>query len=132
VKSVLTLVSLVTIIALSGCAHLATPSALDREVVLAPGQTARIADASATLRFEGVERDSRCPADVVCITGGDALVRVTLDANSARATVELHTDNPAPARHQGLTITLIDLSPYPFSSRPIGPSDYRVTLTVSR
>lgn len=120
------------LVALSACGNPVKPSALDREVVLAPGQTASVADAPATIRFDGVEGDSRCPADAVCVTGGDAIVKVFVDANGARATLELHTGDLQPGRHQGLTITLVSLSPYPFSSRSIKPSEYRATLKVSR
>ncbi len=38
----------------------------------------------------------------------------------------------APVKHDGLTIGLVELSPYPFSARPIGPADYRATPRVAR
>ena len=56
----------------------AAPSPVSREVVLAPGQTAAVAEAGITLRFEGVSGDSRCPIDAICITGGDALVQIAV------------------------------------------------------
>jgi hypothetical protein len=37
-----------------------------------------------------------------------------------------------PVVHEDLTIALLELSPYPFSSRPIAPGDYRATLRISR
>jgi hypothetical protein len=37
-----------------------------------------------------------------------------------------------PVTHEDLTIALVELAPYPFSSRPIQPGDYRATLRVTR
>ena len=44
----------------------------------------------------------------------------------------LHTGDMKPVTHEDLTIALVELSPYPFSSRPIQPGDYRATLRVTR
>lgn len=44
----------------------------------------------------------------------------------------LHTGSLQPVRHDSLTITLVELSPYPFSSRTIQPGEYRATLQVTR
>ena len=102
------------------------------DVTLAPGSRARVADTSLTLQFDGVDGDSRCPGDAICITGGDALVKVTvIDGSAADRHIELHTGSLAPVRHGRYVITLIELSPYPFSSRPFSPGDYRATLRVT-
>ena len=45
---------------------------------------------------------------------------------------ELHTGDMQPVRHDELTIHLVQLAPYPFSSRPFTPDEYRVTLRVTR
>ena len=113
----------VGVLGLATCGSPATPSALGQEILLAPGQTARVADAAATIRFDEVASDSRCPADVMCITGGDAVVRVTVEVKGARTTLDLHTADLRPGQHQGLTIALLSLSPYPVSTKPISPSD---------
>ncbi len=110
-----------------------TPSPVSREVVLAPGQTASVSEAGIALRFDGVSGDSRCPADAICIQGGDALVQiVVLPSRGASQAYALHTGDMRPVSHEDLTIALVELSPYPFSSRPIQPGDYRATLRVSR
>ena len=46
--------------------------------------------------------------------------------------VELHTGNMQRMRSGDLTIELLRLTPYPFSSRTIQPGEYRVTLRVTR
>ena len=107
---------------------------LSERFVLAPGGTTTIAKAGISVQFVGVSGDSRCPADAVCIQGGDAIVQVrVLDAGAA-ASYELHTGDKqrAIAAHRDLWIELLDVQPYPFSARPIDASDYRVTLVVSR
>jgi hypothetical protein len=106
--------------------------ALNQEFVLAPGGAAVIDGASIAVRFNQVTGDSRCPADVVCIQGGDAIVGITVLGDQGPRDYELHTGNMRPVRHETLTIALVQLVPYPFSSRTIEPGDYRATLKVTR
>ncbi len=119
---------------LASCAGMTAPTvALNQEFVLAPGESAAIDDTSIRIRFNGVEGDSRCPADAVCITGGDALVKIDVLESGGRVTpLVLHTGDMRPVTHGDLTIALVQLQPYPFSSRTIDPSEYRATLKVSR
>jgi hypothetical protein len=106
---------------------------VSREVVLAPGQSATVSEAAITLRFEGVSGDSRCPANATCITGGDALVQIEVVPTAGRRqNYTLHTGDMRPVAHGDLTIELVELSPYPFSSTPITPGDYRARLRLSR
>jgi hypothetical protein len=103
-------------------------------MVLSPGQTVAIEGADSSLRFQGVIGDSRCPGDAICIQGGDALVRIdVIPSRGSASTYDLHTGSMQPVRHEDLTIELVELNPYPFGSLPpIGPSDYRATLRVTR
>jgi hypothetical protein len=105
----------------------------DRQFTLAPGQSASIEGTSLRVEFLRVSGDSRCPADAFCIQGGDAIVHVRV-SDSARAEYELHTGDRsrAVARHAGFSIELVQLQPYPFSSRTIDPGAYRATLAVTR
>ena len=112
----------------------AAPSGpIDARVVLAPGETADIAPANIRVRFQGVLSDSRCPADVLCIQQGEAIVRIDIVASGgAPSTFDLHTGDTKPVRHHELSFSLENLSPYPFSSRTIASGDYRATLRVVR
>lgn len=105
---------------------------LDSRFTLAPGELAGIERAGVRVRFNGVEGDSRCPADAVCVWGGDARVLVSVLSADGRADYELHTGDMQPVRHGSLTIALEELAPYPFSSSAIDPGDYRATLRVTR
>jgi hypothetical protein len=107
---------------------------LDERFTLAVGEVATVEQAQVRLTFVEVTGDSRCPADALCIQGGDAVVRLRAAAGTASSTLELHTGDSsrAAAAFQSLRVELKELQPYPFSSRTIAPGDYRVSLTVTR
>jgi hypothetical protein len=123
-----------SLLAAAGCGDtLSGPtSPLDRAFTLAPGEAMGITDASLVVRFNGVTGDSRCPADAVCIQGGSAAVGITVTSDRSTNDYELHTGDMQPVRHEAFTIALVELVPYPFSSRTIEPEEYRATLTVTR
>jgi len=104
----------------------------DQDFVLARGEQATVAETGTTVRFVDVTGDSRCPADAICIQGGDAVVHVDVRAGDRAQSYELHTGNLQPVEHNGLTVRLVELMPYPFSSRAIRPEDYRATLRITR
>jgi len=129
-------VALCLLLGAPGC-YLANPlgpkAALDSTFVLAPNETATIVDTPLRIRFIGVSGDSRCPADAICIQGGDAIVRIeALTFGAGSKQYELHTGNMKPVQHEAFTIELLQLSPYPFSSKTILPDEYRAALRVSR
>lgn len=106
---------------------------LRQRFTLAPGQGATV-ESDLFVQFLRVSGDSRCPADVVCIQGGDAIVHVRVSGPSTQVDYELHTGGPpsSAVTPTGLRIELLDLQPYPFSSRVIRPGDYRATFVASR
>jgi hypothetical protein len=107
---------------------------LNERFTLVPGQTAFVDGAGLRVQFVQVTSDSRCPADAVCIQGGDAIVRVrVVDEANTSAVHELHTGDSSRGSviAAGARITLIDLQPFPFSSRTTAPGDYRATMTVT-
>lgn len=135
VFSVLARVSLATTLTLAAACDSETgpTGALDTSITVAPGDSIRVPGTSIRVTFVGVQGDSRCPADAVCIQGGDALVQLKVDEDGMVRTIELHTGNLQPVQVSGLTFRLEQLVPYPFSSRPpIAPDDYRATVHVSR
>ena len=91
-----------------------------------------IATTSVTVRFNGVTGDSRCPGDAICIQGGSADVRITAVSRETSRDYVLKTGDMRPVQVDDVTIALVQLSPYPFSSRAIQPQDYRATLKVTR
>ena len=108
---------------------------VNERFTLAPGEVATVRDVDLGVQFTEVTGDSRCPGDAICIQGGDALVHIRVVDGNATSTYELHTGDTSRATvtHKQVRIALVELQPYPFSSRPpIVPGDYRATLTVSR
>ena len=108
--------------------------ALNERFTLAPSETATIQDADILVQFVEVTGDSRCPADALCIQGGDALVHIRVRDGATLSPYELHTGDSSRATvtYKQVRIALVELQPYPFSSRTIAPMDYRATLTVTR
>lgn len=129
------LLFLVSLVAATGCgASVAGPTnPIDRPFTLGVGEAATISGAGLALEFTGVTGDSRCPADALCIQGGDAIVHIRV-SGTGTASYELHTGDAsrATAAHGRYLISLVELQPYPFSSGPIAPDDYRATLVVRR
>lgn len=106
---------------------------LNERFTLAVGETATIDSPRARLEFVEVSGDSRCPADAICIQGGDAVVRLRASGGTSSTMLELHTGDASKAfaEFQGLRVELQELRPYPFSSRVIARDDYKATLMVT-
>jgi hypothetical protein len=123
------------VLALSSCDDtVAGPTVpLNQQFTLAIGQTATISNAGITVTFTGVPNDSRCPGDAICVTAGDATVSIeALPPAGGRSRYELHTADMQPVQHGELTISLLQLDPYPFTTRSIQAGDYRATFRVTR
>jgi hypothetical protein len=107
---------------------------LNEQFTLARSEVATVRDADLRVQFVSVTDDSRCPADAICIQGGDALVHIRVLDGGAASEYALHTGDSSRATvtHKQVRIALVELQPYPFSSRTIAPEDYRATLTVTR
>lgn len=118
---------------LSGCASttLAPTGPFNKEVTIAQGKSAPVVD-GVSVRFVAVSGDSRCPADALCIQGGDAVVKLQVTSASDTREVELHTGNMRPITSGNLTVELLQLMPYPFSGRTIQPEEYRATIRMIR
>lgn len=125
------------LLAITACAerHPIGPTVgANERFTLAPNEVATVRDFDLNVQFVNVTGDSRCPADAVCIQGGDALVHIRVLEGTTSSPYELHTGDSSRASvtHKGARIGLVELQPYPFSSRTIAPGEYRATLTVSR
>jgi hypothetical protein len=127
--------ALAVVVTLLTAACTASPSAPDRPVdvvlTLAPGQAQAVAGTPLTVRFVGVTGDSRCPADAVCILGGSATVVLEVSSGGVSQRLEVQTAGERPATYGRFTLSLRELSPFPFSARPIAPEEYRATLRIT-
>ena len=109
------------------------PAPVNAEVTIRIGQAAQVTEAGVSIRFEAVVADHRCPGDAICVDSGNATLRVAMDGGrGGRRSYELQTYNTQPVRHGDLRLEVVELAPYPFASLPFDPSEYRVTVRVSR
>ena len=110
---------------------------LDTEIRLQVGETVVIQDEGLEVQFWAVSEDSRCPVDVVCIWEGQ--VRIALKVGETGAESE-DVEVTGRAGHGGLAkagfgdyqIELVGVQPDPVSTVPRQPSDYVITLKVTR
>jgi hypothetical protein len=107
---------------------------LNQQVTLARGEVGVIAGTGVRLQLVDVAGDSRCPSDALCIQAGDAVVHIRSIEDGDIADYELHAADASRSAvtQRGLRIALIQLQPYPTSSRTIAPDDYRATIVVTR
>ena len=108
---------------------------LNQRFTLGRGESARVESTEARVQFTDVTGDSRCPVDVVCIQGGDAIVHIRVfDGSSAGIAYQLHTGDSARAAvtHRQMRIELVELQPYPFSTRTTAADEYRATFIAGR
>jgi hypothetical protein len=125
--------------ATAACSSPTTPGgAFHTEVTLRPGEATAVASTPLRVGFERVASDSRCPINALCIQSGDALVvvRVTVNGRDG-ADINLRTRGGTTGENLTATVAGYELSigalePFPVTTRPIEPGDYRVTLVVER
>ena len=62
-----------------------------------------------------------------------SIVRLSATGDGGSLSLELHTGDSSRASvtYGNVKVTLLELQPYPFSSRTIEQKDYRATLSVS-
>ena len=87
------------------------------------------------IRFTGVESDSRCPQDVVCVWAGDAIANVSVELNcecrAAAIQLPLHLNTePRSGTAYGYRVELRGLEPATHSEMDIKPEAYRAWLRV--
>ena len=121
----------------SGCTAVPptmTGNTVSRTVSLKLGESTTIESEPLIIGFESVARDSRCPKGEMCLSQGDATVRIWVQRSAAaRHLVELHT---AAAKQRFATVEgwyfhLESLAPYPVSGRVIAAGAYIATISVS-
>ena len=105
---------------------------LDTPFHLGVGNTAELIPNDIKITILNVE-DSRCPADVLCVWQGEAKVSINVkrDSQYLGNFTLINTAGHETQSFDGHSIKLVEVQPYPYSSKEILPSDYVVTFTVS-
>ncbi len=103
---------------------------VDQAFTLPQGRTALVLGPRIAVEFVEVVEDARCPVEALCISAGNATVRLRVAREGlAPAVLELRTDQPGTYRTYGQHgIELLQLDP-PASTRVPDPA-YRVRLRV--
>ena len=119
---------------LAGCGSSPTVPSVPtvQEFVLQVGASAAVSGTGLRVRFDRVLSDSRCPADAICITAGEAVVAVAISRDGRPVEdVSLRTDGTGSQVVVGdWALSLTKLDPYPLASRPTAPGDYKASFRV--
>lgn len=115
---------------------------LDEPFRLKFGQNKILHSENLIIGFNELVTDSRCPIGVVCVSGGHADIAVTLAVPGADSTKfnliigpELTKGNSkvhSSIDRLGLTVTLMQLDPYPESDKSHRASEYDALLNISK
>ncbi len=99
------------------------------------GETAGVVTSQAIdlVRFNGVEQDSRCPADVQCVTAGSATVLLSVQTalNVHDISMAVPPEGSVAQEVDELTVTAVGVRPHALEGVTIPPLDYIVGLTVT-
>jgi hypothetical protein len=133
------LIALTLMLALTACTEPAEPAVqldaqqLPATVTIGEGKSVEVA--GAIVGFDGVNNDSRCASDVVCVWAGNAELRLTVGPAIGLGPVHLLTLNTSldPQTSEpvyGLVVTVVDLLPDRVSTGPT--KDYRAVLRIQQ
>ena len=110
----------------------ATAAAAGAPFQLNVGQSTKLGDL--TVGFEKVSNDGRCPTSIVCVWEGNAACEMWVELPGS-SPVEFTLNTTAmfgqSFTHEGNTIRLLLLEPYPAFLAPIPQESYVATLMVS-
>ena len=108
---------------------------LDSEFLLQFNQSAEIKSEDIIITFLNVTSDSRCPSDVTCVWQGQAGIELNVQKGEEESTVSLSIggdSNPNESIFNSHLIQLVDLSPYPVSTKTIQPEEYTATIKITK
>ncbi|MBJ7879487.1 hypothetical protein [Gelidibacter salicanalis] len=83
--------------------------------------------------LDSVFNDSRCAKGLQCVWEGDATAAFTLNKNKVSKSFSLHTNNgfQNDTVIDGLSIRLLNITPYPIADGTIEASEYKAEISVS-
>ena len=108
---------------------------LDSQFLLQFNQSAEIKSEDITITFLNVTSDSRCASDVTCVWQGQAEIELDVKRGEEMSTVSLSIggdSTPEESIFNSYLIQLVDLSPYPISTKIIQPGDYSATIKITK
>jgi hypothetical protein len=113
-------------------AHASGGAVIGQPFSLRVNQTANIEPAGINVTFVNVTEDSRCPSDVECVWAGQVSIVVDVSAPGGNSQLDLTlSGGQSETKSFGnYSIRLVDVQPYPVSTKEISLSDYVAMLVV--
>jgi len=108
---------------------------IDSEFLFQINQSTKIKSEDITITFLNVTADSRCPADVMCVWMGQADIELLVQKGDEESSINLSIggdSSPEESIFDMYLIQLLELAPYPYSSKVIQPDEYTATLKISK
>lgn len=109
---------------------------LDAQIRLMINQNLTIESEGLSVKLLKITEDSRCPSDVTCIWAGQVGVLIDVSQNGkdlGNINLILGPDKKlAEKKINGYLIRLVEVSPFPISTKKIETSDYVITITISK
>ena len=104
-----------------------------RTYELKVGEEVVVAGADFTMLLGGVPEDSRCPEGVDCIWAGSVGAELVFCGPKAERSGRLNTNGPPRVlKYRGRYFRILQVSPKRVQGREIKPSDYVLTVEVTR
>lgn len=109
---------------------------LEEKFSLKIDQVVTVNPVNIKVKFLKVTEDSRCPSDVVCIWAGQVSVLLNVNNNGndigdVKLTLGQNKDDTV-RDVGGYYLKLIEVKPYPISTKKIEQSEYIITLIISK
>lgn len=110
---------------------------LDTPFDIRPGQVAFVDAQGYKIEFVEVKEDSRCPANVVCVWQGRAVIVIHVtrpgeDLGLHELVLEAGREDVASVKVGGYSTKITALTPYPIAGMPTPRTEYTATLVVSK
>jgi len=82
--------------------------------------------------FSEILDDSRCPTDIQCVWEGYISISLDVKNKEKVQNIILTTVDKTTTHFDSYEINLVNVLPYPFSTKPINPEEYSVTISISQ
>ena len=108
---------------------------LDSDFLLQFNQSAEIKSEDMKITFLNVTSDSRCASDVTCVWQGQAGIEFAVQKGEQVSTVSLSIggdSSPKESIFNSYLIHLVDLSPYPISTKNIQSDEYAAKINITK
>jgi hypothetical protein len=108
---------------------------LDSEFLLQFNQSAEIKSEDIKITFLNVTSDSRCASDVTCVWQGQAGIEFAVQKGEEKSTVSLSIggdSSPEESIFDSYLIQLVDISPYPVSTKDIQSDEYAAKINITK